>query len=117
MDRAGIICGKYSFDREDVDRQQRIIDDIRDSPGQVFCFQEATDAFCQALNAPSTAQNKDLVRKRMENKRTPATLSPAPRILVVRGAEQGNSTAVTVRDVHFKAIRRDAFMLLDGGQC
>ena len=41
----GIICGKYIFDREDDDRRQLIIGDIMYSPGHVFCFQEATEAF------------------------------------------------------------------------
>ena len=61
----GIICGKYSFDREDADRQQHIIGDIRDGPGQVFCFQEATDAFCQALKAPVSYTHLTLPTKRI----------------------------------------------------
>ena len=82
----------------------------------MFCFQEATEHFCKSLAEPEANEGQPIVRKTMWNKRTLANSSPEPHIFVVRGTERGKtSTAVAVRDSHFRAIRRDQFILHDAG--
>ena len=112
----GIICANYGGDRnKPVDC--RIKADICESPGHVFCFQEATEHFCKSLAEPEANEGQPIVRKTTWNKRTLANSSPEPHIFVVRGTERGKtSTAVAVRDSHFRAIRRDQFLLHDAGK-
>ena len=104
-----IVCGTYGGDRRDGNVQQHIIDDIRDIPGSLFCFQEATEAFCQELRASWTSK-EDFGRRK------PDSWTPEEkRLLVVRGTEKGKSTAVAVKVGVFKALRRDLFILQDAG--
>ena len=60
----GIICANYGGDRnKPVDG--RIKADICESPGHVFCFQEATEHFCKSLAEPEANEGQPIVRKTM----------------------------------------------------
>ena len=92
-----------------------MLNDINESPGHVFCLQEATRSLCQDLQGGWDTPQDELVRYTNENRRRTATGSPAQHWLVVRGCEEGSSTAVAVRDAYFKGIRRECFVLQDAG--
>ena len=83
----------------------------------MFGLQEATAAFCEQLKAhcADDATQHAVVRFTEDMKRKIAKYSPQQHLLVVRGLEPGQSTAVAVRDSWFKAIRRDCFVLQDAG--
>ena len=113
----GIICANYGGSRHAEWKEAHILADIFTSPGHVFCFQEADALFCKALAEPCPTNLLEKVRCQTENKRKPVPNSPQGQIVVARSPEKGQtSIAVAVRDSHFKALRRDAFMLLDAGR-
>ena len=97
--------------------------DITDSPGHVYCLQEASTALCKDLRGIRRAPQSELdialrgekPRFTDENKRKTAKGSPAQHWLVVRGTDKGPSIAVAVRDAFFQVLRRDCFVLQDAG--
>ena len=111
----GVCCGNWGGDRQKTKVHQHMLNDIHESPGHVFCLQEATRSLCQDVRGGWDTPQDELVRYTNENRRRTATGSPAQHWLDVRGCEEGPSTAVAVRDAYVKGIRRDCFVLQDAG--
>ena len=79
--------------------------------------EEVTADSCEQLKSHCADESTEyaVVRHQECTTRKQAKGSPQQGLLVVRGIEDGKSTAVAVRDSWFKAIRRDCFVLQDVG--
>ena len=96
-------------------KQARMTEDVFQTPTHVFCFQEAEEGFCKELMAPRKNPPDIKIRNRGEKSRIEGTEKMEQKFYVVRGVERGNTTAVAARSWPFKGIRRECFILGDGG--
>ena len=71
--------------------------------------------FCQCLKECEDKPDDRKIRQGAGTKRLKAKDSPEQRFLVVRGMEKGRSTAVAARNSYFEGVRRECFVLQDGG--
>ena len=95
----GVACGNWAghmyWDRD----KNHMYWDSQQNPSDVFCAQEMEADFCRALNLGCVIGSE---RKQGW--------------LVIRGAEKGKTTAVGIRrNGPFKGIRRECFVIADGG--
>ena len=94
-----------------------MLKDINESPGAVFCLQEATPTVCEKLRNGLDTPDDDQIR--LGGKRQPAKSTPESdqKWLVVAGVdaydvgEFQTTTAVAVRNSVFKCVMRNAFLL------
>ena len=91
--------------------REHMLYDIFHNPGHVLCAQEMEKDFCESLRNNYDSPDDSLVRDSAGVKRQIAKDSPQQRFLVVRGMEEGRSTAVAARTSYFEGLRRDWFVL------
>ena len=89
--------------------------DVFQTPGHVFCFQEAEEGFCKELMVPRKNPPDEKIRNRGTMSRPEGAEKMEQKWLVVRGVEREKTTAVAARSWPFKGIRRECFILGDGG--
>ena len=111
----GILCANSGGDYRAEERNQRFLGTLLETPAHVICLQEASQRLCNELKLGCDQPNQ-IERVRLENNtRRIAKNSPEQRMLVVRGREDRPTTAVAVRDAHFKGVKRRFFALQDAG--
>ena len=95
----GVACGNWAGHMYWDLYKNHMYWDTQQNPSDVFCAQEMEADFCRALNLGCVIGSD---RKQGW--------------LVIRGAEKGNTTAVGIRrNGPFKGIRRECFVIADGG--